>query len=696
MKTKIFSTVSLIAFVMTGLLFAGRAHAAAGGILSANSTSQISLGSGTETINAGVTNSVSGTSDSIYVTGSSTIVNNGSIIQTGTARGIRLTNAGVTLVITNASTGLIQAANSDAVAVTKATNDNVYLYNYGTINSANSSAGGNQGINWNAITAGTNVLYNYGSGTITAANADAVRPGANGIIYNDGTIKSTTTNGGSSDGIDGQNELTNITIVNAFSAGTGLIEGGRHGITAAQTNVNTVYTMTITNNAGGVIQGDNGSGINIDGLNNKELVTIVNNGTITGNGRPLAVETNAVSHDGDGIDVDGLVNIVNTGIIRSSNAYSTNGGTAFSEAITVGGGPIVNSGTIEGLNAAGYSNTLARGISFLGNDTTNNPTGREALYGDAFVTNQSGGLILGQNDSAIAVDGPASGYTVTINNRAGGTIQGGGSSNAAIAVGSNNTTIINSGTLDGSSSGKAISLQGGTNVVQIVGGSAVVKGDINGSIGGSNSLTINPGSGNTFSYSNSIANFSTIQLASGTTTLSGSNSFSGMTTVSSGATLSAGTGSAGSLNFSSGLTMTNGSILNFALGGTNSFTSIHLTGGAAVTYGGSLSFNLVSYAVQSGDLFTLFDLTGGSKTGDFTNIVSSNLVFNEAGGIWSATDSNNLTWQFNGSIGQLGVINAVPEPSTYALLGLGALVLLIVSRRKSILSHAPVLHDYKS
>ena len=107
---------------------------------------------------------------------------------------------------------------------------------------------------------------------------------------------------------------TGITNVNAFSAGsgtgTGLIEGGRHGITGGNTTTG-VYSMSITNNIGGTIQGDNGSGINIDGINGNEIVTIVNHGTITGNG---------VTGDGDGVDVDGVVNLTNTGNIKSLNA----------------------------------------------------------------------------------------------------------------------------------------------------------------------------------------------------------------------------------------------------------------------------------------------------------------------------------------------------------------------------------------
>jgi hypothetical protein len=78
--------------------------------------------------------------------------------------------------------------------------------------------------------------------------------------------------------------------------------------------------MSVTNNAGATIQGDNGSGINIDGFNANEVVTVVNHGTITGNGHDIGDGTD---HDGDGVDVDGLVNLTNTGTILSKNALPT-------------------------------------------------------------------------------------------------------------------------------------------------------------------------------------------------------------------------------------------------------------------------------------------------------------------------------------------------------------------------------------
>ena len=58
-------------------------------------------------------------------------------------------------------------------------------------------------------------------------------------------------------------------------------------------------------------------------------------------------------------------------------------------------------------------------------------------------------------------------------------------------------------------------------VVNITGGSASVLGDITGFNGVANTLTINPGTGNSFSYAGTIANFNTTTVSSGTFSLSG-------------------------------------------------------------------------------------------------------------------------------------------------------------------------------
>ena len=214
-------------------------------------------------------------------------------------------------------------------------------------------------------------------------------------------------------------------------------------------------------------------------------MTVVNHGMITGNG---------VTGDGDGVDVDGLVNITNTGTILSKNAVGS-----ASEGLSVGGGTITNSGTIEGSLAAGNTTAVGRGITLTGNDITSGPNAgkREPIYGDASVTNQTGGLIQGDTDSGIAVVGAnASGHKVTIDNQAGATIKGGGTTVAAIDA-SNSfdpVTITNAGKIDGSSSGKALVLsQNSNNAVTISGGAASVLGDMDGGAGGTNKLNFDIG-----------------------------------------------------------------------------------------------------------------------------------------------------------------------------------------------------------
>ncbi len=531
-------------------------------------------------------------------------------------------NTGVTgLVINNGSltnsTALMKAQDADVIQMNVA-NASVTLNNYGTMTSLNSpTAGGNQAVDFNAITNGSNIVNNFAGAFLLATEADAVRPGVNGVVNNAGTIKSTTTTGSSSDGVDVQSN-TGVQVNNDT---TGLIEGARHGITGGPAT-DIAFTTTITNNAGGIIKGDNGSGINLDGFSGLQTATITNAGTITGNG---------VTGDGDGVDVDGLVNLTNTGIIRSTNAFNPPAsGVAFSEGITVGGGTITNSGTIEGLVANGNTNAVGRGITLAGNDITTGPLAgtREAIYGNAVITNQAGGLIRGDSDSGIAVDGAANthGYTVTINNNAGATIQGGGLTNAAIRTGADNDTINNAGTIDGSSSGKAIDMGGGNNALTISGGSASILGSISGGVGGTNSLTIDPGAGQTFSYNGAISNFSSAEVKSGTVKLYGASTYAGPTTISGG-TLFANNAS-GSGTGSGDVTVKNFATLagSGRIGG-----NVSIEGGGTISPGNSPGLlGIGGNLTLANTSRFLFDLGANAAASDQLAI-DGTLVFNGAG-----------------------------------------------------------------
>ncbi len=656
-------------------LAAGSAHADSFTISGTSNTAQTLTKKGdTGTITQGSTLDVHDGNVAITVTANNqTIDNQGTLLQSGTganaARAIR-DNTGVTgLVVNNGSAtnaaALMQTADADVIQMNKA-KSSITLNNYGTMLSNNASAGGSQAVDFNAVT-GANVVNNYSTGLLKALEADAVRPGAGGVVNNWGKILSVTTTGSSSDGVDAQNN-SGVTIAN----NAGSIEGGRHGITGGAVDANTPFTMMVTNLLGATIQGDNGSGINIDGFNAKEVVTVNNAGLIVGRG---------VTGDGDGVDVDGLVQLVNTGVIRSLNAVDPAG--AFSEGITVGGGTITNSGTIEGLVAAGNANAKGIGITLTGNDLANGT--RDGIYGNATVTNQAGGLIRGQNSSGIAIKGNPSAYTTTISNLAGATIQGGGTTDAAIQAGADAVTVNNAGTLDGSSSGRAFAGGGGNVTFNITGGSAVVLGDIDGGTGSANKMTIAPGAGNTFAYASGISNFGSVEIASGTVALSGVSSYTGTTTIDTGATLAL--DGAGRLAAASKLDLEGGTLKLVDIGGANGqqFAVLSVGKDSAIDLGGS-SLTLAALGAVGGDLSVTDWLasTSPSYALRFLGDLTGNAAFLS---LMSDTTIDHLaaTYRFDGVYTD---VTAVPEPASVALLLAGLGLLGIAARRRTPAPHA--------
>jgi hypothetical protein len=623
-SSAVFSNRGVRAAVGLALAMLGGQAVAADFTISGSSSTAQTLGTGsnqTGTVTATGTLSVSGSTNAVTISGNSATLNNfGSILQTGTGRVIR-DNAGVSaLVINNGSilnsTALMQSANGDVIQM-NVSPASVTLHNYGSMISLNPLAGGSQAVDFNAIQSGANTINNYSTGILRAQEADAVRPGVNGVVNNAGIIRSTTSTGSSSDGVDIQAN-NGISI---FNTGSGLIEGGRHAITGGPAT-NIAFTTNVTNEIGATIRGSNGSGINLDGFSGLQTATIFNNGTIIGNG---------VTGDGDGIDVDGVLNLNNTGFIRSLNAVGVS-----SEGITVGGGSIVNSGTIEGLVASGNTTSVGRGITLAGNDITS--TTREGLYANATVTNQAGGLIRGDSGSAIAVEGAANAFTVTINNNSGATLRGGGFVAAAVQSGGNNDTINNAGLIDGSSSGMAIHMGAGNNTLNITGGGASILGSINGGVGGSNTLAMTPGAGNQFLYAGSISNFGSVQVNSGTVTLSGSSTYSGGTMLNGGTLVLDG---ADRLSAASALNLNGGTLQLAHAAGANgqSFTALSLTGDSAIDLGGSaLSFGGLG-TIQSGRSLSVlgfyaagsldyaFRLDGDlSGDADFLRLLSSTYV----------------------------------------------------------------------
>lgn len=636
---------------------AAPAQAANFAVTGASTTAQSLGASQTGSVAAGGSLTVSGNTVAVTVTGNNaSLTNLGSIKQTGAGRVVR-DNTGVTgLVVTNGSTSnataLMQSADADVIQMNKSP-ASVVLNNYGQMISLNASAAGNQVVDFNAIASGSNVVNNFVGGLMKSYESDAVRPGVNGVINNGGTIQSITTSGSSSDGIDGQAN-SGIQVVNA-----GLVQGGRHGITGGQDLATASYTMSITNNLGGVIQGDNGAGLNLDGFNGLQVVTVHNAGTILGRG---------VTGDGDGVDVDGVVMLTNTatGVIRSANSFSAvAAGLAYSEGLSVGGGSITNAGLIEGLVASGNANAVGRGISLVGNDIAGgaNAGQREAIYANAVVVNQAGGVIRGQSDAAIYAGGlNGSGRTVSIQNDAGATLQGGAGSAAVVVANDYATTIINRGSIDGSASGKAIQLGSGQGSITIAGGQAQVLGSMDGGSGGASSLRMDPGAGQSFAYASALSNFAVVQVDSGRVVLSGISGPLGRMVVASGATLEL--AGAQRLDAASALELAGGTLV---LGGNQSFAALVLSGSSAIALGGA-TLNFASLgAIAAGSTLSVTGSDGyalrfsGNQTGDASfQTLLAGLTIN----------GQQATASFDGSF--TGV-SAVPEPAPSLLFALGLL-----------------------
>jgi hypothetical protein len=103
------------------------------------------------------------------------------------------------------------------------------------------------------------------------------------------------------------------------------------------------------------------------------------------------------------------------------------------------------------------------------------------------------------------------------------------------------------------------------------------------------------------------------------------------------------------------------------IGGTAAglFDQLQVTGNFLAN--GILNLQLVDgYVPNPGDSFLLFT-GGGFDFGDFTSI-TTNL-------------GAGLTWDTS-QLGSNGLITAVPEPSTWALLGMGAGLLLLADHRR--------------
>jgi hypothetical protein len=310
----------------------------------------------------------------------------------------------------------------------------ITVNNAGTI--AETGTGGNNGqaIDFAAITSatGTTVINNMATGVIWAADADAIRPGTNATVNNYGKIYSQTTGRADTgnDGIDFQD--TGTGTINNYA--TGSITGARHGITGkleatinndgtilgqagSGLNFDTQPTAVVTVNNTGTItgtaiaaatgdeDGQDGDGIDIDGL-----VAINNHGTINTVGINAANLNEALAIGG------GTVNNYAGGTIESVQRAITvddsNKGNAF------GSTTIYNEGTIRGddgeaINITSISdNTLTNKGTIVGSTVMG--AGHDTI--NLYTGSSEGSLDGGAGNDEIHLKGTGTGTLSNVSN----------------------------------------------------------------------------------------------------------------------------------------------------------------------------------------------------------------------------------------------------------------------------------------
>lgn len=440
------------------------------------------------------------------------IVNGGLIDSTASAN--RAINISATSLSDIGSFQLINSAGAtiqsqdDAVRVTagdtgsNTTATGTYsIDNAGTIKTID--AGSGQALDLTDLTspgdAGT--ITNEATGVIEAADADAIRPGANAVVNNYGEILSQNATSASSgnDGIDFQSNPGGT--VNNYQGGT--ITGARHGITGKD-------PVTVVN--AGTITGSLGSGINLDtAATTTTEVTNDATGTISGTG---GTNGDGSAQDGDGVDVDGLINLQNYGKIEAFGAAVGTGDAngAIQEAVTVGGGTIDNYSGAElySVQRAITVDNSADGDAFASTNILN--------QGDIHGTDSAADNGIG----AISITGT---FANTVTNQ--GTIEGSILfTNAAGDTVFADNTVTNQGTITG-----AITFGAGNDTFNAFTGSGVT-GTIDGGAG-IDVFNLDDGGAGTGTLSN-VVNFEILNLNGGFWTIDGTNSFAIGTTLYGG------------------------------------------------------------------------------------------------------------------------------------------------------------------
>ncbi|SFU72519.1 Uncharacterized conserved protein, contains a C-terminal beta-barrel porin domain [Polaromonas sp. YR568] len=655
------------------------------------------------TVQAGGTLTTTGATSAVTVNaGTSSITNSGTISQTGTGRTIDANTGTPNLTITNNLGGLITALGGEVIRLNRPAGSYI-INNQGTIWQMSTTPGGSRAIKADAAFTSTNNQIINGSASNTAAIIrsdanDAIRLGNNFTLTNYGSIFSTgvvntscpdylktpvnlcVADLSAADGVAIENARSNVVILNY-----GSITGPRHGIdggdpvaAAADANLLGVDRLIVTstgpngvtfdkvvggvttsgvkivnpvviNYAGGVITGNNGSGVGLDGHG-----VVINYGTISGKyaGAGKVYDHEGLGRttsngDGDGVDIDGIAYVENYGRIEGLGAggFDSGGNPNGADGIAAGGGTIINhaGAVIFGQSKGILVDDGANGSAIAARRGTATATGGIAkIFNEGTITAEKGaaiGLVGNFNDSLI--------------NYATGVITGGkdavrvdqnGSTTpaAAIQMGDGDDTLTNYGKIEGKN-GLAIDMGAGNDTVSLFNGGStgIIIGTVDGGAGidtletggtqtfaagavtGFENFTVRNGS-TTFNYG--LGPVANVQVDSGASLqVNGALSLSGNLTVNG--TFKASTGAdLRPITVAGTFTQGAAGVLESGLGAGNLADKISVTGTASIANGATI--RPVPRGYVNNGAYTLVSAAGGLTATPASLVVANTALVN--------------------------------------------------------------------
>ncbi|MBW4796050.1 autotransporter outer membrane beta-barrel domain-containing protein [Pseudomonas tolaasii] len=353
--------------------------------------------------------------------------------------------------VRNYAGAVIEGAN-DAIRIDTTLNQfgEINLSNRGTVRALSGQA-----VDFSSVTGNRarTTLDNNTGGVIRSESGDGVRTGSHMNLSNYGEI-STGDLRNVADGFDAIkiDSATDVRVSNS-----GLISGGRNGVSGAH--------ISSLSNYLGTIEGRNGAGV----ISTGDATVFNRDGTIKG-----GQDGRLTNIDGDGVRIGGIARIDNWGTIQGtgSSGVDKNGHANTSEGVSIGGGYVFNSAT--GGSITGANNGLIAGNGLGGSAlaaTTLENYGEirgQDGYGVRLIGNfddqvSNGGLISGANGIALDMGGGNDTLTLKYGARFEGLVDGGTGRNTMIMDGYNRYSWPSTpdGTLDESRNFQSLEVRKG-------------------------------------------------------------------------------------------------------------------------------------------------------------------------------------------------------------------------------------------